>query len=324
MQSNSPQYSNPYESAKPRPVPVPSPRPIPAPMPQQVPHPAPMAAPQHGAHPAPTAPVGHPVSQPNMPMQAAPQYAPMAPASSYPGAAASQSYAAMQPAIEADNREGGDKILPGISIHAFCERNETGSSINMATHDWRMKRANVDIYMGGLTAAIEYYRNETTPNLIVIETGMNGAELFMQLEELASVCDADSKVIIIGASNDIRLYRQLIEKGVSDYLVPPFHPMSFIRSISDLYLSEDVPFIGKSIAVFGSKGGVGSSTIAHNLAWIISEQLGQEISLVDLDESWGTTAIDFAYDTAQGLEEALSQSDRLDEAILDKLSLIHI
>jgi len=225
--------------------------------------------------------------------------------------------------VEEERREDGDKMLPAISIHVFCERKETGSVINTATHDWRMKRSNVDIFMGGLNAAIDYYHNENTPNLIMIETGLTGNELFTQLEQLASVCDEGTRVVVIGASNDIRLYRQLMEKGVSDYLVPPFHPMTIIRSVSDLYLSEDAPFVGRSVAVYGAKGGVGASTIAHNLAWILSEHMGHETALVDLDETWGTTGIDFAYDTAQGLEEALSQADRLDAALIDKIMVRH-
>ena len=214
-------------------------------------------------------------------------------------------------------------MIPGISIQAFCERKETGTVINSATKDWRMKRTNVDIFMGGLSAAIDYYHDESTPNLIVIETAMTGPELFAQLETLASVCDEGTQLVVIGAANDIQLYRDLMERGVSDYLVPPFHPMTLIRSISDLYLAEDAPFIGRAVAIYGAKGGVGTSTIAHNLSWIMSEKMGQETALIDLDETWGTTGIDFAYDTAQGLEEALSQSDRLDEALLDKIMVRH-
>ena len=324
MQPNTPQ--NPIAApaqtpVRPTPIQAPAPvnaqggvRPMAAPVPVAAPRPVPVAAPQ--AVPVQQAPqfAAVPQFQPNTPMPS-----PAAGNLSMPQVASAN----LDEYYVEDAREEGDRILPGISIQAFCERNETGSAINTAIRDWRMKRTNVDIFMGGLSAAVDYYYNEPTPNLIVIETGMTGNELFTQLEQLASVCDEKTKVVIVGASNDIRLYRQLIEKGVSDYLVPPLRPMAFIRSLSDLYQSEEVPFFGKSIAVYGAKGGVGTSTITHNLAWIMSETLGQETALVDLDESWGTTAIDFAYDTAQGLEEALAQHDRLDEAILDKILIRH-
>jgi len=128
---------------------------------------------------------------------------------------------------------------------------------------------------------------------------------------------------MIGAANDIRLYRQLMEKGVSDYIVPPFHPISLIRSMGELYADPDKPFIGRVVAFFGAKGGVGSSTLAHNIAWSLSETIQQETALVDLDASWGTTGLDFAYDASQGLEEALAEPDRLDETLLDRIMIRH-
>ncbi len=281
-----------------------------------------------------------PIAQPVAPMQPQqgtpvappmPQAAPVPPAAGMPAMApampAAMPHAQVAPPYQQPEidpvSDGGEKALPNIAIQAFCERSETAGVIHETTRDWRMKRANMKIFMGGLPAAIEYYHKESTPNLIIIESGMRGSELFAQLEQLASVCDEDTRVIMIGAANDIKLYRQLIEKGVSEYIVPPFHPLSLIRSMSELYNDPEKPFIGRVAAFFGAKGGVGSSTLAHNVAWCMSQVLGHETALVDLDASWGTTGLDFAYDAAQGLEEALSQPDRLDETLLDRIMLRH-
>lgn len=226
-------------------------------------------------------------------------------------------------AVAQPPKEGGEKALPAISIQAFCDRSETAGVIHEMSNDWRMKRTNLKIFMGGLPAAIEYYQKENTPGLILVESGMRGAELFAQLGQLASVCDEGTKLVIIGAANDIKLYRQLMEEGVSDYIVPPFHPLNLIRSISELYVDPDKPFSGRVAAFFGAKGGVGSSTLAHNIAWCLSENIQQETALIDLDASWGTTGLDFAYDATEGLEEALADPDRLDETLLDRIMLRH-
>ena len=291
------------------PVPV---QPGQPPMPPAQPMPGQMA-PQHGMPVAPAAPAAPPM--PNMTPQApAPAMAPMQHAQVAPPY--------QMPTVEPVS-DGGEKALPKISIQAFCDRSETAGVVHEMTRDWRMKRANLKIFMGGLPAAIEYYHKESTPNLILIESGMRGQELFAQLEQLASVCDEDTRVMIIGAANDIKLYRQLIDRGVSDYIVPPFHPLTLIRSISELYNDPEKPFTGRVTAFFGAKGGVGSSTLAHNVAWCLSETLSQETALVDLDASWGTTGLDFAYDATQGLEEALAEPDRLDETLLDRIMLRH-
>jgi len=290
------------------PIPGPAPAQMPAPQPVQQPYPTQQVNPAVAGQPQPPRPM--PGQMP------APQMAP----GQQPAMNAVSPIAA--PVIE-QHKEGGEKALPRISIHAFCERSETAGAIQATTQDWRMARTNVKIYMGGLPAAIEYYHKENTPGLILFESGMRGPELFAQLDTLASVCDSGTKVVMIGAANDIRLYRELIDKGLSDYLVPPFHPLTLIRSMSELYSDPDKPFVGRVAAFFGAKGGVGSSTIAHNIAWGLANNLNQETSLVDLDSSWGTTGLDFNYDSTQGLEEALAEPERLDETLLDRIMLRH-
>jgi len=306
-----------------QPMPQAAPQLMPQPVPPQ---PMPAMAPQR----APLQPVAAPPMPPMVPIQGVPEQQPRPNMPPVHGVPMQNSPQAMAPSmlpmaapLDDDMREGGEKALPKISIHAFCDRSETAASINGTTHDWRMKRTNMKIFMGGLLAAIEFYHKESTPNLIIIESGMRGPELFAQLEQLASVCDSGTKVVMVGAANDIKLYRQLMERGVSDYIVPPFHPLTLIRSISDLYADPEKPFVGRSIAFYGGKGGNGSSTLAHNIAWILAEKIGQETALVDMDESFGTTGLDFAYDSSQGLEEALAEPDRLDETLLDRIMLRH-
>ncbi len=331
----------------PRPVPVPvAPMPHPAQpqmaqpqmgqspaghyAPQAVPQPLPQAVrPQSAAQPgAPVAPMPHPQMPPaGMPQGGRPQGQVPHPGhnAGYPGAATAHMPAPGQKyaPLHEDSRDEGEKPLPSISVHAFCDRQETAHCINETTRDWRMKRTNVKIYMGGLPAAIEFYHKENTPSLIIIESGMRGDELFNQLEELASVCDEGTKVVMIGAANDIRLYRQLMDKGLSDYLVPPLHPLHVIRALGELYADPEQPFIGRVTAFFGAKGGVGSSALAHNTAWVLAESLGQETALIDLDASWGTTGLDFSYDNMSGLEEALGEPDRLDETLMDRIMIRH-
>ncbi|MEO1038377.1 MAG: CpaE family protein [Pseudomonadota bacterium] len=209
--------------------------------------------------------------------------------------------------------------VPRITIHAFCENPATGRVIHTAGEDRRLAKAHVTVELGGLAAAIERFHDEDTPNLLMVETGMRGRELFQQLEELASVCDPETKVVIVGAANDISLYRELMRRGVSEYLVPPMNPLNVIKTVSGLFLDPEAPFAGKALAFVGAKGGVGASTIAHNTAWCLTEKLRSDAVLVDLDLSFGTAGLDFNQDPAQTIAEALSAPDRLDEALLDRL-----
>src|SRR5207253_6980040 len=110
--------------------------------------------------------------------------------------------------------------------------------------------------MGGIAAASEAYRNSPTPNVIMIESESRGDDLLSGLDQVAEVCDAGTRVIVIGRLNDVLLYRELVRRGVSDYLIAPIAPLDVMRSISGLFGSPDAKPVGRTIAVVGAKGGV--------------------------------------------------------------------
>lgn len=209
--------------------------------------------------------------------------------------------------------------VPRISIQAFCETPEAAQLVNEAIGDRRMSRAHVKAHMGGAQAAVEAYRNAPTPNVVVIESGGERGELIKHLEVLAEFCDAGTKVVVIGRVNDIVLYRDLIGRGVSDYLVMPFTVLDFVRAISHLYTHAKAEPVGRLIAVTGAKGGVGASTLAHNIAWSISRTLDLPTVIADLDLPFGTAGLDFNQDPPQGIAEAVFAPDRLDSNLLDRL-----
>ena len=175
------------------------------------------------------------------------------------------------------------------------------------------------MHMGGIAKAVDHFQKLATPNLILIETVDDSRALFAQLGELAEVCDPSTKVIIIGRVNDIGLYRGLVEQGISDYIVRPKSPLQVIKSISNLYIDPSAPPIGRTIAFVGARGGVGSSTIAHNVAWSTAEDYQSDTIILDLDLPFGTVSLDFEQDPTSGLVEALSSPERLDDVLLDRL-----
>lgn len=215
--------------------------------------------------------------------------------------------------------DSGDRAVPRIAISAFLERPESKRLIEACAGDRRLSRARVQSSLGGMVAATEYLASQPTPDLLIVESLAPGAALLKQLEGLAEHCDPKVKVLVIGASNDILLYRELMRRGVSEYLVPPMQPVQLIRAISALYVNPDKPFVGKTVAVMGVKGGVGASTLSHNLAWAIAETLQINTTLVDLDLSFGTTGLDFNQEPAQSVADALADPERVDDVVLDRL-----
>ena len=209
--------------------------------------------------------------------------------------------------------------VPRVSIQAFCESPEAAGVVQAAISDRRMSKAHVKQNMGGAPAAVEAYRNAPTPNVIILEATANREALVEQLDELSQYCDAGTKVIVLGKVNDIVLYRQLIARGVSEYLVWPFTVVDFVAAISGLFRNPGAKPLGRVISVIGAKGGVGSSTIAHNLAWHLSTSLEMATIVADLDLGFGTAGLDFNQDPPQGVAEAVFAPERVDSTLVDRL-----
>ncbi len=213
----------------------------------------------------------------------------------------------------------GEASVPRIDIHIYWERTDTAEVAEKCAADRRMSRATTEVREGGLKAAIARYQNQPTPPLIIVESQDPAPAMIEQLDRLAQVCDAGAKVVVIGSHNDIALYRELMRRGVSEYLVPPLQPLQLIGAITTLYADPAAPFVGRQIAFVGARGGVGSSTVAHNLAYLLSETMRTNTVIVDLDLPFGTAGLDFNQDPLQGVADALSQPDRLDPVLLDRM-----
>jgi pilus assembly protein CpaE len=207
---------------------------------------------------------------------------------------------------------------PRVSVQAFCETVETAAAVQSAGEDRRLAKAHLKIQMGGMTAAIEAYRTAPTPNVIVLETGARN-DILAGLDQLATVCDAGTRVIVIGRVNDVTLYRELVKRGVSDYAIAPVETLDVVRSICGLFSTPEAKAVGRIIAIVGAKGGVGASTIAHNVAWAIARDLAMDSVVADLDLAFGTAGLDYNQDPPQGIADAVFSPDRVDTAFIDRL-----
>jgi pilus assembly protein CpaE len=173
--------------------------------------------------------------------------------------------------------------------------------------------------MGGIPTAVEFYQSAPTPNLIILESRAEPKQLLEQLIQLSEYCDPTSKVVVIGHYNDVWLYRELIRSGISEYVVAPVSMADIVAVISAIFIDPEADPMGRSIAFIGAKGGVGSSTIAHNVAWSMSTLFSTEVVVADMDLAFGTANINFDQDPAQGIAEAVFSPERIDEVYLDRL-----
>jgi pilus assembly protein CpaE len=210
-------------------------------------------------------------------------------------------------------------LVPRINIHAFCDNEQTAEVMQISAADRRMARAHTTIQLGGILAAVQVFQGQATPNVLFVESHGNRDQILSELGQLAEVCQPETKVVVIGHLNDVVLYRELIRQGVSEYLVAPLHPMQVIETVASLYQNPKAAPLGRVIAFVGAKGGVGSSTIAHNAAWLMSKRHATETVITDLDLAFGTAGLNFNQDVSNGIYDALGQPDRLDSTLIERL-----
>jgi pilus assembly protein CpaE len=221
----------------------------------------------------------------------------------------------------------GSKIetlrIPHITIHAFCDTPALVSAMERAVADRRMARASAKLLPGGIMAAIDLYHRETSPNLIIVENRAPVGELFAQLEALADVCVAGTKLVVIGTANDVAVYRELLFRGVNDYAVAPLDPLAIIALVARAYQDSDTSRFGRVLAFVGASGGSGSSTIAQNVATTIARSYGCSVIFADLDLPFGTAGLGFDLNPSETISQALNDGSRLDDILLERLLTKH-
>ncbi|MDI4231582.1 AAA family ATPase [Bradyrhizobium sp. Arg237L] len=228
---------------------------------------------------------------------------------------------AKHPDHETDAAPHADDYIaaaPRVSVQAFCATVATATTVKAASEDRRLAKTHLSVHMGGIAGAIDAYHTAPTPNVILLETE-SGSDFLAGLDELATVCDAGTRVVVIGRADDKAPYRELVRRGVNDYVVGPVEVLDVVRSICGLFSASEAITVGRMIAVCGAKGGVGASTVAHNIAWAIARDVGLDSVVIDLDLAFGTASLDYNQDPVQGIANAVFQAERPDSALMERL-----
>jgi pilus assembly protein CpaE len=209
-----------------------------------------------------------------------------------------------------------------VKIEAFLQADDTASALEGALADPRLSRARLAMRSGGIPAAVEHYAATATPDILVVECREPGEALTAALAALAAVCQPTTKVVVLGAANDVVLYRALRRQGVSEYLPLPAEARMLGETLAGLVSAEDGAR-GRLISFIGAGGGVGSSQIAHHTAFHLARLFDSDTAVIDLDLGFGTVGLDFNIESAQSVAALLAEPERLDESLMQRLMARH-
>ena len=206
-----------------------------------------------------------------------------------------------------------------INIQAFCLDEDTATAVNDLSEERFLIRSAIKVTMGGHTKAMEDLNTGKTPDLIIVETTAKGDALFAELDALANVCEPETRLIIIGVDNDIELFRKLMQMGVSEYLLRPVTTAQLLETIVQIFKSDQTDRSARVIAAISASGGAGSSQMAYCLATELTAAYDSQAIVIDMDLFFGTSALAFNIQPQQTFIEVLTQANRLEMEMLERL-----
>jgi pilus assembly protein CpaE len=186
---------------------------------------------------------------------------------------------------------------------------------------WALEKIN----KGGLRNAVQTLSVSASPHILFVDMSESSDPL-NDINALAEVCEPGTVVIAAGQVNDVRLYRDLLTSGIQDYLLKPFtadqlrdafaHAQMVLAGPRQAEQSTTKPHVLS--AVIGVRGGVGASTVATSLAWLMAEKLNRTTALLDLDVHFGTGALALDLEPGRGLTDAIENPSRIDGLFIER------
>jgi pilus assembly protein CpaE len=178
---------------------------------------------------------------------------------------------------------------------------------------------------GGLRNAVQTLSVSASPNVLFVDLSESGDPL-NDINALAEVCEPGTVVIAAGQVNDVRLYRDLVASGIQDYLLKPLNPDMLRDAFASAQAILSAPKTTEptearphcAIAVIGTRGGTGASTLSTSMAWLFSEKMGRTTAMLDLDVHFGTGALALDLEPGRGLTDAIENPSRIDGLFIER------
>ena len=130
-------------------------------------------------------------------------------------------------------------------------------------------------------------------------------------------------VIIVANRLDPSLLLEAMRSGVSEVVADPIVPADLESAITRLLAQRPAESASGSVFAFlGAKGGVGTTTVAVNVATALTKLVPKSTLLIDLHVANGDAAVFLGAEPRFSVIDALENTHRLDEAFFRGL-LVH-
>jgi DNA-binding response OmpR family regulator len=167
---------------------------------------------------------------------------------------------------------------------------------------------------------VEKVRTER-PDLLLVDVMMPGIDGFETTRRIRRTTEGRQvPIIFLSSVMDMEAKVMGLREGADDYVTKPVKMGELLARI-DARLRSDVPLPGRLVPVFGSRAGVGTTTVAVNLALALRKIAQKKVLLLDWQRPFGDVSLFLGIQGASPLESLLPGIDEMSDEMFS--SVVH-
>jgi len=160
-------------------------------------------------------------------------------------------------------------------------------------------------------------------DLVIVNLDSNPEELMQAASQIIGTYP-DLTLFAVSNSTDPQMILQAMRSGFREFLVRPIDVQQLSEAVGRINkLSSSQPTSGKLICVFGSVGGIGTTTLATNLGCELSQFEKTSAVVVDLDMHFGHVATMLDLTPQFTIADLCQTLDSIDPTMIEKALLKH-
>lgn len=208
------------------------------------------------------------------------------------------------------------------NIIGFVSDSVSEQVINNYIQDHNISFA--EVVQGNMDDILEFLKNNRSPKVLIMD--ISNSELpLSDIVKIKENSTPNINIVAIGSKNDVGLFRDLIDAGVSDYVLKPLNN-NVLRNALDkangvIKLSHIKS--GKMVQFISSVGGAGATTVATNVAWILANRHFKRTLLMDIDFTYGTSNLMLDIKTENAYLDLLESPDKIDDYFVSTMLRKH-
>jgi pilus assembly protein CpaE len=208
--------------------------------------------------------------------------------------------------------------VPRLTLLAFVTDTASGAILRETLANQAL--AGLEVQQGGITAAIAAMLKRPSPKVLLVDVSGEEHPL-VKLSELSNVLEPSVRVLVVGDRQDVNFYRQVTRSlGATEYLYKPLSPDMVARFFGPVLSDEqaEITVGGRILTITGTRGGVGATTVAVNIAWYLAENVRRYTLLLDPNLQTGNAAMMLGLKPGVGLRTVLEMPERLDAMFVER------